>query len=379
MSLILCPECGTKISDKALVCPNCGYYSKNPKKPISTQDKYEVVPYFSYDIEDWIPSRDELSTISYEDNKRLFLQFGKWKKICDFLPGIGQFIQEMAKRDHVMLAKMDDYVKKLIDNGTYRFMVDKNGEILPTIIDSSTGKTVKQVRLVKGELANNILTALDNLANHARMAEIIDEIQKIREALDDQRRSLQNDRIAKYEAAKDKLNQAKYIEDSRLREAKLLEVAGTATDAKRTLMRQFRNDYMSVIENSNKNKNIFEKLGSVVFNDNKDTSQNADNAINTLVMITNAVQVECEAFAILGEKEPCKRCLEDFRQFVMDNKLNERDTLLLLNESATQNKIDIVNEFSGIEKKILLFTSDYDIIDSDIYEQVGSDKEDYLI
>ena len=27
MSLILCPECGTKISDRATKCPHCGFQS----------------------------------------------------------------------------------------------------------------------------------------------------------------------------------------------------------------------------------------------------------------------------------------------------------------------------------------------------------------
>lgn len=52
MGLILCPECGTKISDKATKCPHCGFQSADPTRPISEQDKYEVVPVFGYDIEE---------------------------------------------------------------------------------------------------------------------------------------------------------------------------------------------------------------------------------------------------------------------------------------------------------------------------------------
>lgn len=55
MSRILCPECGTKISDKAKTCPNCGFQSVDPNRPISEQDKYEIVPSFGYDIEAWNP------------------------------------------------------------------------------------------------------------------------------------------------------------------------------------------------------------------------------------------------------------------------------------------------------------------------------------
>ena len=61
MSLILCPECGTKISDRATKCPHCGFQSADAERPISEQDKYEIVPIFEYDIEEWKPNRGDLS------------------------------------------------------------------------------------------------------------------------------------------------------------------------------------------------------------------------------------------------------------------------------------------------------------------------------
>lgn len=136
MSRILCPECGTKISDKATKCPHCGFQSADPKRPISEQDKYEMVPIFEYDIEEWQPNRGELSIISYEDNRSLIQYFGKWENIKVKLPAIAEVIGAMAGKDHIMVAKMDSYVKDLIDKGIYRFTIDKQGEILPTIRDA---------------------------------------------------------------------------------------------------------------------------------------------------------------------------------------------------------------------------------------------------
>ncbi|MBP8864851.1 MAG: zinc ribbon domain-containing protein [Acetobacterium sp.] len=34
MGLVYCPECGTKISDKASVCPFCGYRSSTKNMPM---------------------------------------------------------------------------------------------------------------------------------------------------------------------------------------------------------------------------------------------------------------------------------------------------------------------------------------------------------
>lgn len=96
MSRILCPKCGTKISDKATKCPHCGFQSADPKRPISEQDKYEMIPAFEYDVEEWHPNRGELSIISYEDNRSLIQYFGKWENIKVKLPAIAEVIGAMA-------------------------------------------------------------------------------------------------------------------------------------------------------------------------------------------------------------------------------------------------------------------------------------------
>ena len=70
---------------------------------------------FEYDIEEWKPNRGELSVISYEDNKSLIQYFGKWENIQTKLPDIAEVIGTMAGKDHIMIAKMDSYVKDLID------------------------------------------------------------------------------------------------------------------------------------------------------------------------------------------------------------------------------------------------------------------------
>lgn len=168
MSLIPCPECGTKISDKARACPHCGFMSDDNSRPISEQDTYEVVPTFHYDIEEWQPSRGQLSVSTIEDNKNLFQFFGQWKNIEREIPAIADIIQQMAKKENILVAKMDKYIKDLIDKGVYRFTVDKQGKILPTIRDSK--RIVKQVRLEEMSLSPELANSMNNLVVHATMA-----------------------------------------------------------------------------------------------------------------------------------------------------------------------------------------------------------------
>lgn len=37
MSLIRCPECNAKVSDKVLACPRCGFVAEDHLLPISQQ------------------------------------------------------------------------------------------------------------------------------------------------------------------------------------------------------------------------------------------------------------------------------------------------------------------------------------------------------
>lgn len=349
MSRILCPECGTKISDKATRCPQCGFQSNDPTRPISEQDKYEVVPTFEYEVEEWKPNHADLSIISYEDNRSLIQYFGNWETIQIQLPAIAEVISTMAKKDHVMVAKMDSYVKDLINKGIYRFSIDKHGDVLPTIRDAKG--IVKQVRLEDMTITPNLTQSLNNLSTHAVMAQILDEIEYVSDAIKEIHVEMQNDRLAMADSAKDKLLQARKIQDAKLREAAMLEAISTATDAKRTLMRNFSQNMYHITEHSQKPN--FQMLKG--FKGEKDNDRKAIDAFQALVYITNSVQVECEGYAMLGEYEPCKECLEEFKTFILENKLNERDALLLLNENSSQKKIEIVNEFTEIATKITSF------------------------
>ena len=116
-------------------------------------------------------------------------------------------------------------------------------------------------------------------------------------------------------------------------------------------MRNFSQNMHYITEHSQKTD--FQIL--LDFRGEKDISRKAIDAFQALVYITNAVQTECEGYAMLGEYEPCKECLEEFKTFIISNKLDKRDTLLLLNENTSQKKKEIVDEFTDIAARITAF------------------------
>lgn len=362
MGLILCPECRRKISDKAIVCPHCGYMGEDHSCPISRQDAFEIVPVFNYDIEKWDSNESQFSIVNDEDNKILFHYLGNWENIQLKMPAIAKVIKSMADKDKIFGAKMDSYVKTLIDKGVYRFTIDKNGEILPTIRDAEG--IVKQVRLEEITCAPELINSLNNLMTHAAMTQILDEIKYVGEAIKELHIELQNDRIALAESSKDKLLQAAKIKDAGLREIAILNAVNSATEAKRVLMRNFSDNLKYVSGNTNRSdiKLIFEGRKE------KEIQQRVSDAFQALVLITNSVQVECEGYSMLGEYDASKESLFQFNRFILENKLEDKDTLLLLNENTSQKKMPLVDKFMKISERITNFNADKQLSECNIFK-----------
>jgi hypothetical protein len=153
------------------------------------------------------------------------------------------------------------------------------------------------------------------------------------------------------ESSRDKLLQARKIQDAIKRERALSNVVDSATDAKRVLMKNFAQNLQYITNHSQKS------MAQLVlsFKGEKDVAIKSSDAFQGLVSITNAVQIECEGYSMLGEYESSKECLIQFKKFILENKLDERDTLLRINESLEHKQIEVVDEFSDLVSRITSF------------------------
>ncbi len=106
----------------------------------------------------------------------------------------------------------------------------------------------------------------------------------------------------------------------------------------------------------------------------RDIDPKAADAFQALVSITDAVQIESEGFAILGEYEAAKECLYQFRDFIQMNKLGERDTLLELNSNVKQKQLQVVDEFIQIADRITNLT-EIKLIDQQVSGTISLDKD----
>lgn len=344
MSLVFCPECGSKISSKACVCPQCGYCSSNQLMPISEQENCQFIQPFSCEVNLW-NGQTEVVDLSYEDSKSLSKFFSKFENIKQVVPQLAILIEEMAKRKSVLMAKIDPYIQTLIDSGAYKFCIDKSGEILPTIMDETGFKHI--VRLEKISQNQDVMQSFNNLSSQAMMVQLMNKIDLIENSIKMIGVDMQNDRIAKAEAAYLKLIQAKKIQDSYLRNIQVLNIVNDSIEARCILMKNFETKLKLIKDHSK--KGIIKKLSEPLF---KDKTNEAISCFEMIVAITNLVQVECEAYRMQGEINAAKEVLVEFKEFILKNELNNEDVLLLINEHVEHNSEKMVNEFIQIANGI---------------------------
>lgn len=372
MSLILCPECGSKISKKAITCPHCGFVSDDSSLPISEQDKFEIVPTFKFEIENWDSNTENRSIVSYDDNKIFFQYYGNWQNIKNTFPALAKVLKEMATKDNVLVADISPYLKKMIQLGKYKLVKDKNGKLLATLRGSKGFS--KNIRLKEKNLSPDLSNSMNNLHTQMAMDQILNEIKFVGIAIGEIHVELQNDRIAMAESSRDKLLQARSIQNARLREIAVLNVVNSATDAKRVLMRNFSQNLQYINDQTNRSKIQFPRD----FNGSGKIDKRASDAMMALKSITDAVQVECVGYAIIGEYESSKESLAQFKNYINDNKLNDRDTLLLINESLKSKQIEVVDRFSEIALRITNFedTSQVDLYNYEMIDKKENENED---
>ena len=169
------------------------------------------------------------------------------------------------------------------------------------------------------------------------MGEIMRKIEEVSEEVSALRLEGQADRIAKANSAWAQLQQAALMQDARLRELKMLGIAADATEARCI----FEENYKV------QSKRLKEGKGS-----SKVKGQAGNDAMTALTAISMMARTEYAAYSLLGEEDAARLALEQFRGFVLDNKLYNRQTLLQINSYSSENREQIVSDFHTIAKSV---------------------------
>ncbi|RYQ37985.1 zinc ribbon domain-containing protein [Bifidobacterium pseudolongum] len=359
MPMIQCPECGTHIASKACMCPYCGYIGDDPRMPIGAQTVYDPAPQLQFEIERWDSHKKKMDTervdLAPEDNMKIWDTLKNWKQVQAMLPALAEAVLGMARSEKQWIADIPKYYEKLLKDGQITFRPDKNGQILPHLVGKD-GRIVKQVRLKEIVSMPELLPNLQHLETQAALAMIMSQLENVQEQIAQIRGELQQDRLAKADAAWDQLNQALKITDGRRREQAVIIAIGTSTEAKHTLMRHFAS-CLHLIE-GNAGQNEARLIIGDIFKgkSNKERGEiEARMAYDDLVGILNCVRVETEGHMAIGDTEAARHSLKEFAEFIETEQLDNRDTLLKIDSRlpSAQKRPEIVDEFDAIAQRTM--------------------------
>lgn len=306
---VQCPACGTYVAETATMCPYCGFRGDDPSRPIYKQGEYRPVPIVPCEIVMDDGRRGEI-WLSDEDSKNLFRHLTDWKWLSTMLPALAETLESMFGGTVHLEAKLPEHTMRMIEEGKLHFATDKNGEILAEVFDERN-KIFKQVRLEKVVRNDTLLPAMQHLETQAALCLVMEKIDEVGRAVQQLGEEMQQDRLARVDAAFDMFQQACRIESSRERNEYVREALNEATRAKALLVRNFAQQQRLVKQGSKK-------------------SDAALRAMQDYVAIVNAVNVQMQTHMALGQQDVAAYCLQDLNKFIKNYDLDKRDTMLNL-------------------------------------------------
>lgn len=306
---VQCPACGTYVAETATMCPYCGFRGDDPSRPIYKQGEYHPVPIVPCEIvvDD---GRSCEIRLSDEDNKNLFRHLTDWKWLSTMIPALAETLESMFGGTVHLEAKLPEHIMRMIEEGKLHFTTDKNGEILAEVFDERN-RIFKQVRLEKVVRNDALLPAMQHLETQAALCLVMEKIDEVGRAVQQLGEELQQDRLARVDAALDMFQQACRIESSRERNEYVREALNEATRAKALLVRNFAQQ-----------QRLMEQGGK--------KSDAALRAMQDYVAIVNAVNVQMQTHMALGQQDAAAYCLQDLNKFIKNYDLDKRDTMLNL-------------------------------------------------
>lgn len=338
MSMVFCPECGARISSSAIVCPLCGFSAQGE----------EIVPI------SLLPPRTQFSTLVIPDasvfdgggslitrdaNEAVVRFLSDAEAMGRLAPNVHEFITgRMNRGETKYVADFSKAAEELIEKGELVLSVDKKTkEFLPQVRSVSTGQIFEKARIRIDEVPSDLLPSMNAIQLQVMMAQLLGEIESVVANVEALRLELHADRIAQAESAWQQLQQAVSINDARLRESKILGIAARATDARCALEGNFRTNLQLASS----------RQGRV-----KGWSQAADRAMIDLSVVSLMARTEYASYCLLEEENAARTALRQFQSFVLECRLDDRETLLRINASSREDRRAIVDGFARVAKSV---------------------------
>ncbi|WP_243390035.1 hypothetical protein [Bifidobacterium anseris] len=327
------------------------------------------MPQLQIEIERWDPVGKKMGMarvdVDPKTNRRIWKSFS-WERVRTTMPAFAEAVCDMTHHDTQMVADIPDSLKKLIDNGQLTFMIDsKTGQPMAQL-KGERGRIRHQIRLKEVTTEPQLLMNLQHLETQAALAMIEGQMEDIHEQIVQIRGEMQQDRLAKADAAWDRLNQALKIADGRRREQEIMLAIGAGIEAKHALMRHLH-DRLRLIEDS-ADRSLWQVLvqdlkdGRIFRNRKWKEEQRITESLmayDDLAGILNCVRVETAGHVALGDMDAARCALKECADFIETERLDDRDTILRIDSRLprAQKRPDVVDEIDDAAQRILQFSA----------------------
>lgn len=337
--MIYCPECGARISGSARTCPYCGYNAAIGGEIVPIGSLPPAHPATRVRMPELAIFDDGSDLVPQETNTKFAAFLKDAKEMARLAPGVYDAIQKcMAKRGTIWAADFTAAAEKLMESGELVLSVEKStGEYLPQLRSVKTGRVYEKARLHAEQLPNELASSLASLQTQMMVAELMDEIKNVAVSVESLRLENRGDRMAMAQSVWLSLEQAMNIKDSRLREYQIMNIAQSATQQRCVFQENFK---------------VQLQIASASGGKNKGKGQAAHDALIDLSVLSLMARSEYAAYAVVGAEEAAKTALEQFQGFVIENKLDERDTLLRINGKSNENLEGITDGFYTIARNV---------------------------
>lgn len=209
-----------------------------------------------------------------------------------------------------------------IAEGALKLMTKKNGEMMATLVDTTTNKIVSSIPIEKVNMAPNIAQAITNYSMQMQMIQISEQLVQIQITTDEIKKGQENDRLAEAYSCQQKYLQACTMSEGRLKEQALLMVIHAAEDSRNLLM-------LSQKENLEYIKNQPQEFWKKVFSTSsvKQTDSRISDIQTNLLALNMVSFIEAASYQELGEKEAAKLSLNYYSSYIQQNYLDDPEFL----------------------------------------------------
>ncbi|SHJ26721.1 hypothetical protein [Parasporobacterium paucivorans] len=216
-------------------------------------------------------------------------------------------------------AILTDEQKSKFANGALTLMTKKDGSLMANLVNPETKKIVSTVSLKTVKVTPEISQAMTSYATQMQMAQIAEQIELIKVAVEEVRQGQEYDRLATAYSCQQKLLQAMTIKNPELKAIALLRIASDAEDSRNLLM-QSQNTNVSFVKNQPESF-----WGKFISGAAPEKVNSRMNEIRESLYAVNMVSLsEAIAYHEMGETEAAQQSLKYYAEYIQKTYLGTK-------------------------------------------------------